>query len=239
MAERRMFAKTVINSDIFLDMPLSTQALYFHLSMRADDDGFINNPKKIQRMIGCGEDDLKLLIAKNFIIPFESGVVVIKHWKIHNYIRQDRHKSTLYTDEKSMLTTTADGRYTICQPSDNQTTYQRLTQVRLGKDRIDKDSIVCNIGQMSENNQPTTWKKRFSPPTVEEVSAYCTERHNNVDREKFVDYYTANGWKVGKNSMKCWKAAVRTWEKNNKGIPASRTKIKEDEEYDEINGHIF
>lgn len=84
-----------------------------------------------------------------------------------------------------------------------------------------------------------TKRKRFSPPTVNEVSAYCTERHNNVDREKFVDYYTANGWKVGKNSMKDWKAAVRTWEKNNKGIPASRTKMKEDEEYDEINGHVF
>ena len=87
MAERRMFSKTIIDSDAFLDMPLSTQSLYFHLSMRADDDGFINNPKKIQRMIGCADDDLKLLIAKNFIIPFESGIVVIKHWKIHNYIR--------------------------------------------------------------------------------------------------------------------------------------------------------
>ena len=89
MADRRMFAKTIIDSDSFLDMPLSTQALYFHLSMRADDDGFINNPKKVQRMIGCSEDDLKLLVAKNFIIPFESGIVVIKHWKIHNYIRGD------------------------------------------------------------------------------------------------------------------------------------------------------
>ena len=89
MAERRMFAKTIIDSDSFLDMPLSTQALYFHLSMRADDDGFLNNSKKIQRMVGCSDDDLKLLIAKRFIIPFESGVVVIKHWRIHNYIRSD------------------------------------------------------------------------------------------------------------------------------------------------------
>ena len=84
MAERRMFAKTIIDSDLFLDMPMSTQLLYFHLSMRADDDGFINNPKKIQRMIGCSEDDLKMLIMKQFIIPFESGVVVIKQWRIHN-----------------------------------------------------------------------------------------------------------------------------------------------------------
>ena len=100
MAERRMFAKTIIDSDAFLDMSLSAQALYFHLSMRADDDGFINNPKKIQRMTGGNDDDLKLLIAKSFIIPFESGIVVIKHWKLHNYLRADRYKETVYQEEK-------------------------------------------------------------------------------------------------------------------------------------------
>ena len=103
LAERRMFAKTIIDSDAFLDMPLSTQALYFHLSMRGDDDGFINNPKKIQRMLGCTDDDVKLLIAKCFIIPFDSGVVVIKHWRIHNYIRTDRYKETIYQQEKQQL----------------------------------------------------------------------------------------------------------------------------------------
>ena len=103
MAERRMFAKTIIDSDAFLEMPMSAQALYFHLGMRADDDGFINNPKKIQRMVGASEDDLKLLMAKNFIIPFESGVVVIKHWKIHNYIQADRYKPTVYQEEKAFL----------------------------------------------------------------------------------------------------------------------------------------
>ena len=103
MAERRMFAKTIIDSDAFLDMPLSAQCLYFHLSMRADDDGFINNPKKIQRMVGAMDDDLRILIARKFIIPFESGIVVIKHWKIHNYIRSDRYKETVYQEEKAML----------------------------------------------------------------------------------------------------------------------------------------
>ncbi len=98
-----MFSKTIIDSDIFLDMPLSTQALYFHLSMRADDDGFVNNPRKIQRMVGCGDDDIKLLIAKQFIIPFESGICVIKHWRIHNYIRNDRYKPTMYQEEKGQL----------------------------------------------------------------------------------------------------------------------------------------
>jgi len=114
MAERRMFAKTIIDSDIFIDMPLTTQALYFHLSMRADDDGFVNNPKKIQRMVCCSDDDMRLLIAKQFIIPFENGVCVIRHWKIHNYIQKDRYKPTLYQAEKSKLIEEKNGLYTEC-----------------------------------------------------------------------------------------------------------------------------
>lgn len=145
MAERRMFAKTIIDSDAFLDMPLSTQALYFHLSMRADDDGFINNPKKIQRLLGCSDDDMKILNVKKFLIPFDSGVVVIKHWKIHNYIRKDRYQETVYKCEKSALSVKDNGAYTIGLPTgipnDNQLVDQRSTQVRLGKDSIGKVSI--------------------------------------------------------------------------------------------------
>lgn len=137
MAERRMFAKTIIDSDAFLDMPLTTQSLYFHLSMRADDDGFINNPKKIQRMIGASDDDLRVLISKNFIIPFESGIVVIKHWKIHNYIRNDRYKETVYQEEKTLLSMKENKAYTIGIPSANQTE----TQVRIGQDSLVQDSL--------------------------------------------------------------------------------------------------
>ncbi len=108
-----MFAKTIIDSDAFIDMPLSTQALYFHLSMRADDDGFINNAKKIQRMIGASDDDLKMLAAKRFIIPFDTGIVVIKHWKIHNYIRGDRKKDTVYPEEMALLTEKENGAYSL------------------------------------------------------------------------------------------------------------------------------
>lgn len=137
MAERRMFAKTIIDSDAFLDMPHSTQLLYFHLSMRADDDGFINNPKNIMRMIGCKDDDIAVLVTKKFIIPFESGVVVIKHWKIHNYIAKDRYKETKYKDEKALLEVDENNSYTTCiQPVDKME-----TQVRLGKDSIGKDNI--------------------------------------------------------------------------------------------------
>lgn len=158
MANKRMFAKTIIDSDAFLDMPLSTQALYFHLSMRADDDGFINNPKKISRMIGCGEDDLKLLIAKKFLLNFESGVVVIKHWLIHNTLRKDRHTPTNYQDELKQLIQKENGSYkkvddigipnridvtptddgnqlaTTWQPDGNQT----ATQYSIDKYSIDK-----------------------------------------------------------------------------------------------------
>lgn len=151
MAERRMFSKTIIDSDAFLDMPLSTQVLYFHLSMRADDDGFINNPKKIQRMVGCNQDDITLLIAKRFVIPFESGVCVIKHWRIHNYIRTDRYKETPYQEEKSQLILKDNNSYTLSNemttvgipsgiPDGVQNGYQCETQVRLGKDRLGKDN---------------------------------------------------------------------------------------------------
>ena len=143
MAERRMFAKTIIDSDAFLDMPLSAQALYFHLSMRADDDGFINNPKKIQRMIGASDDDCKLLILKQFIITFESGVIVIKHWKIHNFIRNDRYKETVYQEEKAMLKIKDNKAYSLGIPNG----YQMDTQDRIGKDRIGKDRLNITISK--------------------------------------------------------------------------------------------
>ena len=159
MAERRMFAKTIIDSDMFLDMPLSTQALYFHLSMRADDDGFINNPRKIQRMIGASDDDLKVLVMKRFILPFDSGVVVIKHWKIHNYIRNDRYKETVYQEEKAQLELKENGAYTELSttgipdgiPSSNQPGYQTETQVRLGK-----DIVRTELGEGSKGKKETT-----------------------------------------------------------------------------------
>ena len=113
MAEKRMFTKKITESDAFLDMPPSTQMLYFHLNMSADDDGFVNNPRKIQRMCNASDDDMKLLIAKSFIIVFDSGIIVIKHWRMHNYIQSDRYKPTVYTDEKSMLKLKQNKSYTL------------------------------------------------------------------------------------------------------------------------------
>lgn len=226
MAERRMFSKTIIDSDAFLDMPMSAQALYFHLAMRADDDGFINNPKKVQRMIGASDDDAKLLLMKKFLIAFDTGVVVIKHWRIHNYLRSDRYKPTNYQDERALLTVKDNGAYSLNQdlgiPVGIPMVDQRLTQDRLGKDRIDKDSIG------EDRKGDIKGKTKFSPPTLEDVKSYCLERRNHVDAERFHAYYTANGWKVGKNPMKDWKAAVRTWERDDKKGPAMKTP------YDEI-----
>lgn len=113
MAERRMISKRIADSDAFLDMPLSAQALYFHLCMRADDDGFVNGARRIQRMVGAAEDDARLLIAKGFLISFPSGVVVIKHWKLHNYIPKDRHKPTAYQEELATLNVKKNGAYTL------------------------------------------------------------------------------------------------------------------------------
>ena len=127
MAERRMFAKTIIDSDAFLDMPITSQLLYFHLSMRADDDGFVNKPKSIMRMIGCKDDDLLLLFSKKFLIPFESGVVVIKHWKIHNYIRRDTYTETKYKEEKATLEMDENNAYRLLSEETLQVCVESVT----------------------------------------------------------------------------------------------------------------
>lgn len=150
MAERRMFAKAIIDSDAFLDMPLSTQALYFHLSMRADDEGFVGNPKKIQRMIGASDDDCRILVSKRFILTFQSGIIVIKHWKIHNYIQTDRFKETTYLEEKAMLT--LDGKKAYRDKLTKVTTtsdYERLYAIGKTGASVTKDiSTVPSEGKI-------------------------------------------------------------------------------------------
>jgi len=157
MAERRMFSKIIIDSDTFLDMPTSTQNLYFHLCMRADDDGFINSPNSISKMVGANKNDMELLLAKQFIIPFQSGVCVIRHWKIHNYIRNDRYKETQYKTEKALLTEDENREYTIGIP----TGYQMDTQVRLGKDSIELDKVSIDITCSPSVNDRKNIEKLF------------------------------------------------------------------------------
>ena len=210
-----MFTKRITESDAFLDMPSSTQMLYFHFSMNADDDGFVNNPKKIQKMCGASDDDFKLLIVKSFIILFDSGIIVIKHWKMHNYIQADRYRPTDYVEEKSMLGIKSNKAYTLDVSKMDTECIQNgyigkdsIGKVSIDKNSIDKDSKVDSLrGEKA---------KRFYPPTLDEVKQYCEERKNNIDPMAFIDFYSSKGWMIGKNRMKDWKAAVRTWERKRK-----------------------
>lgn len=137
MAQRRMFSKKIIETDFFLEMSPTAKLLYFYLNMSADDDGFVGNPKTIKLISGATDDDLKILIAKQFIIPFDSGVIVIKDWRIHNYIQKDRYNKTRYLEEKSQLVVEENGAYTKCI----QNVSKMDTQVRLGKERLGKENI--------------------------------------------------------------------------------------------------
>lgn len=142
MAQRRMFSRKITESDQFLDMPMSAQVLYFHINMQADDDGFVGNAKTIKRMIGASDDDLKLLIAKQFLIPFETGIVVIRDWKIHNYIQKDRYSETFYQHEKAQLETLGNKQYQRMDTECIQNVSGLDTQVRLGKDRLGKERDI-------------------------------------------------------------------------------------------------
>ena len=215
MAERRMFTKRITESDSFLDMPSSTQMLYFHFSMNADDDGFVNNPKKIQKMCGASDDDFKLLIAKSFIILFDSGIIVIKHWKMHNYIQADRYRPTDYVEEKSMLGIKSNKAYTL---DVSKMDTECIQNGYIGKDSIGKVSIDKNSIDKDSKGESVRGEKakRFYPPTLDEVKQYCEERKNNIDPMAFIDFYSSKGWMIGKNRMKDWKAAVRTWERKRK-----------------------
>ena len=210
-----MFTKKITESDAFLDMPSSTQMLYFHFSMNADDDGFVNNPKKIQKMCGASDDDFKLLIAKSFIILFDSGIIVIKHWKMHNYIQADRYRPTDYVEEKSMLGIKSNKAYTLDVSKMDTECIQNgyIGKDSIGKVSIDKDSIDKDSKGESVRGEKS---KRFYPPTIDEVKQYCEERKNNIDPMAFIDFYSSKGWMIGKNRMKDWKAAVRTWERKRK-----------------------
>lgn len=241
MAQKRMFSLAVVDTDRFLDMPVSTQALYFHLGMHGDDDGFVSGPRKIARASGCNDDDLRLLIQKKYIIPFKSGVVVITDWKINNTLKNDRYKATVYQDELHKLTTMPGGSYACGStmiPEWNQNGTRLEPQQNLTEHNITEhsESMAARPPRTPANRKTS----RFVPPTVEEVRAYCQERRNAVDPQRFVDFYTANGWTQGRGkSIKDWRAAVRTWESRDTGRPAggNAKPVPSDADYD--FGDIF
>ena len=212
MAQRRMFSKKITETDLFLDMPMSAQCLYFHLNMSADDDGFIGNAKTIRRMIGASEDDLKLLLAKEFLIPFDNGVVVIKDWKIHNYIQKDRYNETIYKDEKSTLIENENKQYQRLDHMDTQciqNVSSTDTQVRLGKERLGKD--IKEIPQPSDDGQSTSerfevlWKEYPKKQGKKKALTYYKRAIKNgvtdevimqgiEDYKKYLDSKKNKGW---------------------------------------------
>lgn len=192
MAQRRMFSLKVVDTDAFMDMPLSAQALYFHLGMRADDDGFVSNARRIQRVVGASDDDFKILLMKRFLLSFESGVIVVKHWRIHNYVKNDRYTPTLYQEEKSTLFTKENGVYTDHPPLPPASTKENSVQaenpadlamepsclqngtilepqVRLGEGRLGKE----RIGQV---NSSPVGVGDAREAAEREVSEYCNFR---------------------------------------------------------------
>ena len=204
-----MFSKKIVDTDLFIEMSPTAKLLYFYLNMSADDDGFVGNPKTIKLVSGATDDDLKILVAKQFIIPFESGVIVIKDWKIHNYIQKDRYSKTQYTDEKSQLVVEENGTYTRCI----QNVSKLDTQDRLGKDRLGKDSKTI----MSD-------KSDVSIP-YSEIIEYLNEKtgrsFRNVDANKKLikarwnDGYKLDDFKTVINNM------VANWSgKEFNGTPA-------------------
>lgn len=199
MAEKRMFALTIVDSDAFLDMGLGSQALYFALGMRSDDEGMVNNPRKIARMIGASEDDLRVLIAKRFIIPFDSGVIVIKHWKVNNYIQKDRFHPTVYQEERAMLQVKDNGVYTLTQQSvynlDTnciQTGYRLDTEYRVVKNSIDKSS---------SSSSTTT-------PTLSDIASYIANKNYSFTAERFFNYCNRKGW----DNIENWQEYADSWQ---------------------------
>lgn len=162
MAERRMFAKSIVLSDVFLDMPMSARCLYFTLGMLADDDGFVGSPRSIMRQCGASTDDLQILLAKRYVLGFESGVIVIKHWKINNYLQNDRHRDTTYLEELGTLTLDQKNAYTERikgQESDPciQDGYILDTQDRIGKVSIGKVNILPPTPSSTEPDTENTY----------------------------------------------------------------------------------
>lgn len=219
MAEKRMFTKKVSDSDAFIEMPSTSQALYFHLNQGADDDGFNNQVQNAMFKAHASTDDLKLLMMKNFIIRFESGVIVIKHWRMHNTLRKDRYTPTNFQEELSQLGLKENGAYTLgCQVVANG-----LPQNSIGKDSVVKNSI----------EKEKTKKKKFEPPTFEMVMEYAIGKQREDLAKQFFDYFNEGNWidSEGKQVLN-WKQKFLTWCCKN---PKKSEKQEEETPFDKFN----
>lgn len=264
MAERRMFARSIVESDAFYDLSMEEQTLYFHLSMSADDDGVIDSAKAIARSCGLKTDVLDSLCSKRFLLKLRNGLYVIKHWRINNYVQKDRYKPTMYSDEITDVMLKENSSYTEAnkvnsdhvskEPTsvdtdnvsknpdtlDTQETDSMYpdsvskeptsvdTQVRLGKVRL---------GKGRESVARTRVREEFSPPTVEEVDAYCKANGLNINPRRFVSYYQARQWTLPGgyvlDSDEAWKAAVISWNENGRDGPGSKKSSSGPEDFDD------
>ena len=234
MAERRMFAKTIVTSDAFLDMPASTRCLYFLLGMVADDDGFVNNPRSIMRQSGATADDMNLLIAKRFILTFQSGVVVIKHWCIHNTIQKDRYKETKYLEEKATLALDGNKAYTETvsdvYPECIQDVSRPEPQVRLGKDRLSQVSVGEVIEDVPDINvghkPPKAVRHKYGMYELVLLTDEDFEKlkaefpHDYSERIARLDEYIASTGKKYKNHL----ATIRAWARKDKSQMQAKAK---------------
>lgn len=236
VANRRMFSLVIIDTDAFMDMSPLAQALYFHLGMRADDDGFIGNPNMIKRMTGASDQEMNELVNRGFLYVFESGVAVIRHWKISNTVQKDRYHPTIYTAEKSLIRENENGEYTLIsgnetdhlQPGYNldtdriQTGNRMDSQPSLDKTRLDKVSI----------REPSLREPSLKPvetegaliPTLEEIMEECSAHGYKTDPQRFYDVNSAKGWMIGSTPIKDWKALLSSWDKKEK--PSISPKVK-------------
>lgn len=219
MSARRMFSPKIVSSDAFLDMPVSSQALYFHLGMNADDDGFIN-PRKIMRMMGAGDDDIKVLITKRFVIPFENGVVVIKHWKINNLIRKDWYKETVYTEQKALLFVKPNESYTDIAPVNKMLT--------ISKHSLVKSSLVKSRRREAVTTPEELKKQFFSDPLMEKVKTTYPDRDYGFQFDLMVNWWLINRKKLPKSI-----SALTNWLKYTKPdellMAERRRKLDKDE----------
>lgn len=227
MADKRMFSKTIIDSDMFLNLPLSAQALYFHLSMRADDDGFVNNPRKIQRIVGCNDGDFQVLLEKQFLIAFESGVLVIKHWRIHNTIKNDRYKPTLYQNEFHRLICAENGEYDAKPPIETlsgsnldptwiQSGSKVEPQYRLDKISIEKSSLYC----AESNDTVVSAPKPKKTPSEFTLSLHDNSEYNVPleDVEKYKRFFPNVDVEQQLRNMMAWCMSNPTQRKTRRGI---------------------
>ena len=258
MAERRMFTKKITDDDNFMELSSSAQALYFHLSMGADDDGFCNQINIAMFKAHASIQDLQALLAKRYLYQFENGVIVIKHWRMANALRKDRYTPTAFQEELARLKLKDNGAYTLADTWQTQTDIDGNSVVaerlpdgchavakRLPQDSIGKNSIDNTKEKPSKKKS----EQKFTPPTLEEVQQYCKERNNNVDPKYFFDYYNEANWiKENGEPVKSWKRTIVQWEKwnydrsrknNPKYVGKNGVELVPEEERDHTLDEIF